>query len=148
MKSMIKFCLTLILFPLCLAAWDVTPKCYRNLEETFFEEGALFQALSLYRVPQSTWTPVYYALKRRSKNLHPIIWKRARKMDPNPLQERYLKDPAAKLLEEALIEAFTSVLKSYIFNNKTDIKAMFRYVEEKQVAKIEKCFGRPTLLPQ
>lgn len=131
-----------------LNAYDASPRCYRELQTSFFDSRIVMEALSLHYVPQNTWTPIARALTEQSQQVPQMIRAQSMRMQPNPLDPVFLPDQAVGLLRSVLLNVFIQVLSSYNFNqesniNQNDMQAMFDYISRKQAYRIERCFGNP-----
>lgn len=122
--------LFLILFFYCItvSCAGKEPACYRDLADHFFDDDkAVMQALSLYHVTESSWTPIVHDVQKLSKHAFSWVNERARLLDSNPLDPF---DPVAaeQLLENSMFDILQRVLNNYLITNQDDIKGMVDYI--------------------
>lgn len=102
-------------------AYDATPRCYRELERNFFNKTDLYQVLNMYKIPQGSWPLIYSDLNRKASSVHSVIWARARKMRPHPLNNQFHAEEAEKLLREELYKIFYTTIIQYNIPNVSQI---------------------------
>lgn len=126
---------------------DSVPPCYREIQTTFFQQQLVAEALSLYRVNQTLWHPIYNDLQRASYLVPAIIQARARSMSPNPLYPVFIPEKAFELLQHTLEGVYTEVLMRYrtsnLTINSTTTKGGFGYIWDKQFHRISSCAVPP-----
>jgi len=121
------------------------PSCFYQIAEVFFEDGAVIESLSIYKVEQNIWTPILQSLKALSKQSPSRIIALAEIENPNPLTPVFIPDAAARLLQKALYEILFTVMQSfrnaYPNNaiNQNTIDGMFRYLWTRQYNQIQAC---------
>lgn len=124
------------------ASYNASPSCMRSLEENFFDNTTVSQALSLHRVDTGSWTPIYEDLVYYSKDIHRIIEQEAKRQNPNPLYNPFDPEKAEKLLLNALYTVFYNTLTYHQVTNVNDIQEMFSYVVEHNRPRLETCFKK------
>ncbi|MCB1111090.1 MAG: hypothetical protein H7A37_07410 [Chlamydiales bacterium] len=133
-----------------LFAYDDSPSCFRRLETGFFNTRLVTQALNMHGVYQSQWAPILLDLRQNARQVPRIVRSRARKMNPNPIQNPFDPTAAQKLLMDVLYEVFADTMRNNdLVNqgilNQDDINDMFNYIWSNQVNELEACFITPYL---
>lgn len=143
---------TLICFLLpFLMSWVAAPRCFYNLEMTFFDREIVMQAMNAYTLSgiyQSQWSLVYVDLMREQSAIPQLIKENARRMKPNPLDYPFQSDKAEELLLKTLYEVFAKVIRKHSVANDETIQGMFKFIIEKQSKKLEACFGKKDRLKE
>lgn len=115
--------------------------CFKNLETNFFKEDLVRQALSLYNIPQGVWNPIVIQLRGASGEVPNRMRAKTRGMVPNPLEYPLQREPAAKLLKEALHEVFVEVMAANAMPEQPTADLIFEYIFSRQRSSIERCLG-------
>lgn len=118
-------------------------RCFRDIEDSFFNERFVFEAMSLRNVYQSQWTPIYSMLRDRARSVRSIVQKKARNITPNPLSP-YDKKEAAAVLKQTLYDVFADVMRYYGIGE-IDIRGMFKYISDQQRGRLRACFGEEAI---
>lgn len=145
MKFFLSFLMMLSLLP-NLYAFDASPSCFRDLSVNFFQPAIVNQAFSIHGVDQSVWVPILQNLKSASQNVPDILKKKGEGMNPNPFDPVFIPEVAFQILNETLFEIFSNVIAAYNPNqilrvNGSDIWNMYRYINNENSKRIERCFG-------
>jgi len=130
--------------PLCGTIHGMAmPSCYNQLQTTFFSENLVAEALSLYRVNQTLWRPIFNDLQRASYRIPSLLQAQARAMNPNPLRPTFIPDKAFELLQSELLAVYSSVILSYRSLqptiNSTTATGGFGYIWDKQFPRLRAC---------
>ncbi|KAF3361641.1 Uncharacterized protein PHSC3_001764 [Chlamydiales bacterium STE3] len=137
------FSFTLCLISLCFISWNAAPRCFYELQMTFFEKEYVMEALDIYNpanIYQSQWALIYIDLTRARNDIPHQIKENAKKMHPNPLQHPFQSDKAKELFLKTLYEVFAKVIRRHANVNDEAIQGMFNYIIERQSKKLEACF--------
>lgn len=134
-----------ILIGLLLMSWVAAPRCFYNLEMTFFDREIVMESMNAFTLSgiyQSQWSLVYVDLMRERTTIPELVKERARKMKPNPLDYPFQAEQAEEILLKALYEVFSKVIRKHSTANDEVIQGMFKYIVERQSKKLEACFGK------
>jgi len=144
----VKFFLSLIFlfstFAIFSNGWCATDSrayCFKDLQVNFFNENVVYQALSLYRIPQGLWAPISQNLKIRSNQVPERMRKITAAMVPNPLNYPMQNEIASKLLKQVLLDVFYETMTKYQVNERPTADFVFDYIFTQQLPKMINCFG-------
>lgn len=144
MQKMIFILLGMISFIIPFYSFALVPDpvpCVRDLELTFFRTDLVFQALSLYDIPQGLWDPISGDLKIRSRQVLDRMKKKTARMVPNPIEYPLQRIPTAKILLNVLHEVYLETMVYYQVNEQPTADLIFDYIFAKQGKRFEECFG-------
>lgn len=119
--------------------------CLANLEVNFFDPALVNQALSLYNVPQGTWTVIIQSLREKSASVPERLKRKTARMFPNPLAYPLEKGPTAKLLKETLYEVFVEALAENAVHEQPTVSLMFDFIFSRQMPQLVQCLGPEVL---
>lgn len=136
MKGLI---LGLLWFHSVMYAWEDTPACYRELEHNFFTEKTAFEAFELFEVYQSTWVPLWTALKKNAESAPEKITQRAKQFKPNPLEYPFHADKAKEILVSVHWEIFMVTVNSFRIWDGRTINGMFTYIKDENEKRLKLC---------
>jgi hypothetical protein len=138
------FFIAMILISYCTPneAYDDSGRCFKEIENDFFRQSTVFQALSLHNVFQSQWTPIMNDLRSRAREVPTLVAREAANSSPNPLSP-YDRIEAWNLLNRVLYRVFAQSLLSnrQLIFNEVDVKQMYAYIVSTQKARLIDCFG-------
>ncbi len=123
-----------------LAAYDDSPDCINDITSTFFNETFLFEAMSYHYVQQSSWKMIARDINYRQSTFSKQIQAIRERISPDPFENPFDGHAAWEVVRQMLLQNFREVMNFYQIFNESDIKAMFQYLENKQKAKIIRCF--------
>lgn len=115
--------------------------CVRNLETTFFRSEIVYQALSLYEIPQGLWDPINIDLQNRSRKVLDRMKEKTARMVPNPIEYPMQRVPTAQILIEILHEVYYETMVTYQVNEQPTADLIFNYILGKQAYRFLECFG-------
>jgi hypothetical protein len=134
-----------------LSAYDATPKCFRQLEQSFFTRKHVFQALAMYYwvIKQGSWELVYTDISRNVRSIHTVLRQKGQAMGRNPFDHPFQTDVAYQLLDQTLKEIFTHAMNNAItdqtpwsnmgqFDKMVD--SMYQYIKEQNQPMWEQCY--------
>ena len=136
--------IAILIFLIC-AGWNAAPRCFYDLEMTFFDREIVMEsmdAFTLNDVYQSQWALIYVDLMKERSAIPGLIKENVRRMKPNPLQYPYQSDKAEELLLKTLYEVFSRVIHKHAAVNEEVIQGMFKFIVERQSKRLEACFGK------
>ena len=119
--------------------------CYKDIEKDFFREVFVNQALSIHNVSQSTWRAINVKLQENARHVPELVKQRAAAMRRDPFKTPFQADVAGELLNHVLFEVFSSTLAQFNVTNASDVSQMFRYLRERQQARLVTCFGKEAM---
>lgn len=128
-------------FPLWAAVIPDPVICFQDLQVNFFQENTVYQALSLYNVPQGLWEPISLTLKARSNQVPERMRKITARMVPNPLEFPMQREITAGILKQVLKDVFYETMKKYQVDERPTTDLAFDYIFTKQLPKFIFCFG-------
>lgn len=117
-----------VFFALPLVAMDARPPCFKQLERDFFQFKTVGEALGLWNVPQGQWNYIIKTLQSRAVEADAIIVKKARQLNPNPLERPFQPDVARDLIRDTMAQIFERVLLESGFYDTVSIGRMFDYI--------------------
>lgn len=132
-------CACLTLFPLPAFTKEATPPCFYELERNFFNRKNVIEALSFARVQQGMWELIAIELEKRSPSIHRELKKRARLLQPDPLEEPFNMEKSKKLLEEVLIEDIKAAFILYDVYRESDVMVTFNFLRDRQKRLWQEC---------
>lgn len=135
--------------PQNLQAFNAEPPCFKDLEENFFRDDLVLQALSLQYnwYSQGQWALIVRGLHDRSRDIPYMLERRASLARPSPLEYPFQYEQASKLLFEILFEVFHQVMIESGITNEGIINSMFKYIRDQQANRINACLGtKPSTL--
>lgn len=116
-------------------------RCLRELETHFFNEDLLYEALSLYKIPQGTWSPIYQELQRRSVEVPNRMKRKTAYMVPNPIEYPMNRLVTAQILKAVLFEVFIETLTYYQANEQPSATYAFDFIFSKRMPALKACLG-------
>jgi hypothetical protein len=124
--------------------------CIRDLENHFFDEKIVFQALSLYNIRQELWVPIINQLRQKSVTIPERMKLRTAFMTPNPIEFPVDRLKTAKILKIVLSEVFIETLRFFQANERPNADMAFEYIFSEQIPELIRCFGEEVtqLLPE
>lgn len=139
MKNVKILFLSSLFFLSTLSAWDARPPCYKDLERNFFQFRTTSEALALWRVPQGQWDAIVKLAQSKAHEAESLIEKKARRYNPNPLQNPFQPDVAKDLLKETMQQIFQRTVIESGFFDTVSIDKMFDYIWTSD-PRIQACF--------
>jgi hypothetical protein len=115
--------------------------CLRNLQQNFFREAVVTEALSFYNIPQGLWVPINNDLKVASARVPEQMKRMTSRMVPNPLEYPFQREVVAKLLKQALFEAFLSAMTNNNMVERPTVDMIFDYIFYRQAPFLISCLG-------
>ncbi len=134
------FLCPLLFFAAHLFSFDDTPGCFRELQQNFFSQKAISEALSLSNVSQSLWYPIIGDLNREQRRLPAAITARARAMSQNPMRRPFQREAAFELLYQEARRIYTGVLLQNGVTNPVVIDQTFNYIYQSAFERISACY--------
>jgi len=132
---------TFLLYFSNLTANSDPSDCYKDLQLNFFQEELVYQALSIYRIPQGLWARISGDLKSRSSQIPGRMRQATARLVPNPLDYPMQKEFASKLLKKTLMNVFYETMSQYQVNERPTADFAFDYIFAQQLPKFIDCFG-------
>lgn len=120
-------------------------QCVSRLQSSFADYTTFAQALSLYRVAQSQWVPLYNTFRDNMGSLHKRIQATAHRMRPNPLNP-FDPQKARNLLRR---ELYAIIKESMILSNyptQGGFGQIAEYLISKQIPSMPLCFLEPVII--
>lgn len=118
-----------------------TPPCLFVLETEFFRQELVYQAFSLYQIPQGLWVPIYEDLRTKSRSVPQRMKQKTASMVPNPIEYPLQKHATWKILKIVLFTLFDEVMRDYRISSSVKIEGIFSYLVDKQVIMLKNCLG-------
>lgn len=115
--------------------------CLKDLQTHFFREDILYEALSLYHIPQGIWSPIYQELQLKSREVPDRMKKRTAYMVPNPLEYPINREFTARLLKVVLFEIFMETMNDNRTNEQPTSTYIFDFVFSKRMPDLKACLG-------
>ncbi|MEX1012271.1 MAG: hypothetical protein WD595_05270 [Waddliaceae bacterium] len=140
------FIYPLLLIASHLFSVDDSPACFRRLQQDFFNEKIVTEALSLSSVPQNTWNMIILNLNKKKRELPTMISARARAMSRNPLSRPFDHEAAFTLLHQEAKRIYTDALLQNGVTNMSVIEQTFDYIYKTDSARISLCFEQASSL--
>ena len=127
-----------------LTAYDDRPACYKDLERNFFQYKITAEALALWNVNQSQgqWEYIIKLIQAKQKDAEYVIQEKARRFQPNPLQNPFQMEEARDLLRETMYQIFERALLESGFFDTLTIAKMFEYIWTHDL-RIKTCLPAP-----
>lgn len=144
----ILFTLSIILCSMSLYGWDASPPSFLKLEESFFNEFYLDQALSLHHVWQSDWDAINRDLKREGRGIHQLIRIISNRTPGYPIDYPFNTKEMAAILQKVLWDLFVKVMYQHNYTVESDLREIFNYVRGQQIDRLTDCFGDPNYFPE
>lgn len=141
--------LTFFPFPGSAVVPDLAP-CIVSLETHFFEQDIVFEAFSMFNIPQGVWTQATLQLQEISSTVPSRMKKKTAHMVPNPIEYPMQEIPAAKIMISVLYDVFIEVMRYYYVDDQPRAGNVFNYILSRQSPKMIYCFGDEvtTILPK
>lgn len=133
--------LTLALLMMTCCAYGEIPSCFKEIEDTFFKEKYVSQAMSMHDVPRGQWVPINDALQSQQPSIRKLVEERAKKRNPNPLDSPFDPVGAREVLMDILYEVFANTMRNNYVFNEGDIRLMFYFIRSKNLPQLKECFG-------
>lgn len=143
MKKLLSFLIVLATFSIS-SIWSVIPDqnaCFRDLQVNFFQERTVYQALSLYRIPQGLWEPISSTLKMKSYQVPERMQRITARMVPNPIEFPMQRAITAEILKKVLKDILYETMTKYQVNERPTADFVFDYIFMRQMRKFIYCFG-------
>ena len=115
--------------------------CLMELETHFFDSKLVYQALSLYQIPQGLWSPIDQSLQTRSRDIPHLMKQKTAFMVPNPIEYPLQKEATAKILKQILFDVFLQALRDNQIMERPTVDFIFDYIFLQQMPLFEKCLG-------
>jgi len=137
--SLLSVGLPFLFFLASLGASDARPRCFNQVERTFFETRVVMLSLGYYNVPQGIWNLIARDLASRNRDISSIMWQRGKKRRPNPLANPFNSREAANLLRSVTRDIFMEIMQKYQPVEQRDWGRIFDYIFDFESQRIEHC---------
>ena len=110
---------------------DASPRCYRDLENRFFERQPLIEALSYTEIQSGLWELIASDLRAKTPTIHQEVLKRARLKKRDPTQYPFQMKQSKEILDKVLFEYLQETIRryKYVFIREGDIVRIFAFLK-------------------
>lgn len=129
----------LIVLPVVTDGYDATPRCFKQLETSFFDKTALSATFDIHLVNTGAWGLIFRDLKLKSQRVPKMIAAEAKKQKKNPFEHPFSPKEAEKILLQVLYSIFRETLISFDVTSESDIQEMFSYLKQQQDSRLKSC---------
>jgi hypothetical protein len=109
---------------------------------SYFPKTIVTEVLTQNKIDTDKIPLIANALVKKSNDVIKVVQKKAGEMDPNPLKDPSMHEQTGKLIREAVLEIFSSVLKANGVRDEQQIQILSVAIQQKKAALFAECMEK------
>lgn len=109
---------------------------------SYFPKTIVTEVLTQNKIDADKVPAIVDDLAKKSNNVIKTVQEKASKMDPNPLKDPSMHEQTGKLIREAVLEIFSSVLKANGVTDDKQIQALSDAIQQKKATLFAECMEK------
>lgn len=120
---------------------QVDEQC-KEVLRSYFPKTIVTEVLKQNKIDEDKVPAIVDALSKQSGDVLKIVQAKAAKMDPNPLKDPSMHEQTGKLIRDAVLQIFGSVMKANGITDEKQIQTMLDAIQQKKAALFSACMEK------